>query len=494
MKISISALCLSVLCLSGCESGSDEHVSGIEGTGNKVEVAVAYGAITGFGSVYVNGVHFTTDTATVEIDNESASEGALAVGMIVAVVGEISRNGYEGVAKTIRAERVLLGTVDAVVDVAAGRRALKLLGQTVYVAEDAEFMGTDFEQLQPGLNLSVSGYVAENGYISATYLEQHAFSTEQSRVVEGYITAAAPDAGSFELLDLSVDASAATVIGGSSAGLRVGTRVKVVGQYDIETKALQASRIILKSQRLQEDHYIALEGVVRQFSGETLFWVRDTAIDMSNATVENGISSDVQNGAKVVAFGKIHGGVLLAERIVIKPFNTNRFQGQVSDVDPRERTFQIHDTVFHITSLTQFKDNSRQMERYFDIEHIHVGEDIEVFAVQVDGQWQVTRTSRRDSDKAMPDFIRGPVSLIEGSRNFYIDDTLVDGSELPESQWNALNALQDSSVTVDLEGFYTGNLAFKAVRIRINAKDRCDQHILFHCDDEKPFEDHPFSR
>ena len=134
------------------------------------------------------------------------------------------------------------------------------------------------------------------------------------------------------------------------------------------------------------------------------------------------------------------------------------------------------------------------MERYFDIEHIHTGEDVEVYAVQVDGQWQVTRTSRLDFDQAVPDFIRGPVTFIEASRNFYIGDVLVDASELPESQWNTLNELQDSAITVDLEGYYTGDLAFKAVRLRVNANNGCDTHMAFYCEGGKPFGEHPFYR
>ena len=494
MKILMPLLCLSALLLSGCASDNEDHVSGIEGTGDKVEVAVAYGSITGFGSVYVNGVHFTTDFASVEIDGEPAEEGALAVGMVVEVVGEINSDGSEGVAHTIRAERVLLGTVDTVVDIAAGRRVLKLLGQTVYVAEDAEFTGTDFEQLQPGLGLSVSGYVAESGYITATYLQQHDFSAEQPRVVEGYITAISPDAVSFELPDLSVDASNAMFVAGAQANLAVGMRVAVTGQYNMASQTLKASQIVLKSQRLQEGRYTALEGVVQQFAGGDTFWVRDTAVDVSNASFENGTASDLQNGAKVVVFGKVQNEVLVAERIVIKLFNTNRFQGAVSDIDPRTGTFRIRDTVFHTTSHTQFKDNSRRMERYFDIEHIHTGEDVEVYAVQVDGQWQVTRTSRLDFDQAVPDFIRGPVTFIEASRNFYIGDVLVDASELPESQWNTLNELQDSAITVDLEGYYTGDLAFKAVRLRVNANNGCDTHMAFYCEGGKPFGEHPFYR
>ena len=79
--------------LSGCESTTEDEYAGIEGTGDRVELASAYGTVSGFGSIYVNGVRFDTDTAAVEIAGEAASEDALAVGMVVDVVGgDLTRN------------------------------------------------------------------------------------------------------------------------------------------------------------------------------------------------------------------------------------------------------------------------------------------------------------------------------------------------------------------------------------------------------------------
>lgn len=495
MKILMSVLCISILCLSGCESDTDEHVSGIEGTGSKVEVAVAYGTITGFGSIYVNGVHFSTDTATVEIEGQATAEDELAVGMVVEIVGEIDSDGRAGVANAVRAERVLFGTVDNMVDVAVGRKALSVLGQTVYVAEDAEFTGTGFEQLEPGVNLSISGYVAENGYITATYLAQENAGTDTPRVVEGYVTAADLNLGYFELLGLNINADGAQLIAGSWEDVIVGSRVKVTGQYDTLSQALQATQVVLRPQHLHEEgQRKALEGVVREFTSESVFLLRDTAVNLSTAVINNGSASDIQSGARVVVIGQMQNRVLVAERIVVKSHNTNRFKGEVSAINRQAGTFQIQETIFYITSLTQFKDNSRLNERYFNVEYLHIGEDIEVFAVQVNNQWQVTRITRQDFDAQTPNLIRGAVTLIDDSSNFYLDDILVDASDLPEAMWNALIEHENSPLIIDLEGFYTGDLAFKAVGIRINAKNNCDQHIFFHCDEEEPFNRRPLSR
>src|SRR5690606_17651140 len=151
---------------------------GIEGTGDRVTLASAYGTVSGFGSVHVNGVHFDSDTAEVIIAGEPANEDALAVGMVVEVIGEIAADGKTGVAQRIRAERMLLGVIDSVEDVGRGRKALGILGQKVYINEDATMTGTAFADLAPGLGVSISGFVTDNGLATATYLAQRDIDVE----------------------------------------------------------------------------------------------------------------------------------------------------------------------------------------------------------------------------------------------------------------------------------------------------------------------------
>ena len=68
------------------------------------------GVITGFGSVFVNGVKFETSTTEISTDdNDAASESDLQVGMIVTLSGEISEDGATGTANSIHYEEQLKG-------------------------------------------------------------------------------------------------------------------------------------------------------------------------------------------------------------------------------------------------------------------------------------------------------------------------------------------------------------------------------------------------
>ena len=66
-KFTALASIATLFTFSGCGGGGDMRMAGIEGTG------FASGAITGFGSVIVNGITFNTNSATFTIDGRPGS-------------------------------------------------------------------------------------------------------------------------------------------------------------------------------------------------------------------------------------------------------------------------------------------------------------------------------------------------------------------------------------------------------------------------------------
>ena len=71
--------------------------------------------ITGFGSVYVNGIRFHTGGTQFSIDDESGVESDLRVGMIVTVKGSKNDDGVNGHATHISYDNELKGPVASIV-------------------------------------------------------------------------------------------------------------------------------------------------------------------------------------------------------------------------------------------------------------------------------------------------------------------------------------------------------------------------------------------
>lgn len=488
MKSLIRSCVVGVLLLSGCESATKNENAGIEGTGDRVTLASAYGTVSGFGSIYVNGVHFDTDTAEVEISGEPATEAGLAVGMVVQVTGEVSADGKTGTAQSIQAEQVLLGIVDSIADVGSGRKALRVLGQTVYINEDATFIGTSFDDITAGMGISVSGFVTDNGLITATYVEQKTIDVSADVLqVDGYISSVDAAAQTFVLNELSVHITSANFIRGTFADLAVGKRVRVVGTQLADGQTLEAIRIEFVSRPMNESRYTSLEGVVRDLISGTSFTLHGTTVTLQNAEIENAVAGDMLAGMQVVAVGPVIQGVLQAERIHIKPLNTTRFRGVINNINAEARTFELLDATFQVTKFTQFKDDSPAMERNFNFDSLRTGEEIEVFAVNLDGVWRVTRIMRRGGPMGgPPDLLRGQPTQLEDGQGFYIGAIFVDGSELPEHEWTALRDHQDEEAEVDVEGFYTGDGQFRAIHVHVRPSPPCDPRIFFECGERKP--------
>lgn len=488
MKSLFLSFLVGALLLSGCESATKNENAGIEGTGDRVTLASAYGTVSGFGSIYVNGVRFDTDTAQVQISGEPAEESALAVGMVVDVIGEINADGKSGLAQTIHAERLLLGIIDSVEEVGPGRKALRVLGQTVYINEDATFIGMSFNEVAAGIGVSVSGFVTDNGLITATYVAQKDIDiTADVLEVEGYISAEDDTAQIFTLNDLEVLVSTADFVRGSASDLAPGKRVRVVGALSADARVFQASRIVFVSRTVEATRYTSLEGVVRDLIPGISFTVHGTLVELQNAEFENGVADDIVAGVQVVVFGPVAQGVLQAERVHIKPLNTSRFRGMIREINAENRTFILIDTEFQVTKFTQFKDDSPSMERYFHFDSLRIGEEIDVFAVNVEGVWRVTRIMRRGGPMGgPPDLLRGQPTQVEDGRGFYIGSIFVDGSELPEHEWVALGDHQDQEAEVDVEGFYTGDSQFRAIHVHVRPNSPCDPRVFFNCSDDKP--------
>ncbi|MFV9616753.1 MAG: DUF5666 domain-containing protein, partial [Gammaproteobacteria bacterium] len=124
-----------VTCSGGVDVGSvgGGGISGIGGSG-----FTSSGSVTGFGSVFVNGVEFETSGTVFDIDDSSGGrEGDLAIGMVVTVNGTVNDDGVSGTATSISFDDQLQGSITGITAVAADpdgeNRSFTVLDTTVRI-------------------------------------------------------------------------------------------------------------------------------------------------------------------------------------------------------------------------------------------------------------------------------------------------------------------------------------------------------------------------
>jgi hypothetical protein len=138
---------------------------------------VSSGVITGFGSVYINGVRFNTDNAAFSTDDkDSDSEDSLQVGMVVTLEGAMGANGETPTASKIKYNASAEGPVS---EINLVEQSFTVLGQVYYVDEFTEFDDElTFEALLVGDYVEVSAKQNADEQWLATRVEKSSDSEE----------------------------------------------------------------------------------------------------------------------------------------------------------------------------------------------------------------------------------------------------------------------------------------------------------------------------
>jgi len=322
LRIGAVALLLAVLAGSCGGNSADFAGGGTGGTG------ISTGAITAFGSVVVNGVHFRTDGAvapgfkTKKLFNGANATGladqeVFAVGMVVTVRHGAADNN----ASEIAYRNNVMGPVAAVVP--GTDNIVEVLGQTI-VIDNAVI----FSALKRNDIVEVSGFADASGRIVAASVLPAAPPANEFEL-KGYVSSVSGAAfrlgalpgGAGATVGISYDAAAiADLPGGPADGMYVHV---VTGDREPAGGILAAARVerIASRTEFPEGAAVELGGLVTApwsgsaddltfaVEGKTVRWNAETAF-------EGGTAADlVLPDRKVRVQGTEIGGVLSAVRI-----------------------------------------------------------------------------------------------------------------------------------------------------------------------------------
>lgn len=353
------AACVLAL-LAACGGG------GGDATDPPVAAGTSYtaGAITGFGSVIVNGVRFDDSGAEIE-DEDGGRHGAddLKLGAQVEVIASsIDRAAGTGVATLIRFGSEIKGPVEAV-DMAAGR--LTVLGQAVIVTPRTVFD----DRLAGGLAgvavdalVEVHGqYDAAQAAVVATRIE-HEDSTSEYKL-RGELQSLDTAARSFRIGDALIRYDDTTRL---DTALANGARVKVRLQTTPVDGAWVATRVQGGRSGLDDGDHAEAEvtGRITAWTSATTFSVDGLPVDASTATFREG-QAGVVLGALVEVEGRIDNGVLIATKVHLEDEDDDgehergedyELHGAISGLDTAARQFNLRGVTVHYSDSTAWRD------------------------------------------------------------------------------------------------------------------------------------------
>lgn len=309
-----------LLAVASCGSDGGGSVAG-GGTGG---TGISSGTVTGFGSVFVNGVEFSTTTSSVTVngtagpDESTDPHRGLKVGMVVKVDGEFDDNGTTGTATRITYKSNFEGPVGSISAGATTRQAV-VLGQTVILdVNQTHFENATFDTLAVGNVIEVSGLLDNTGRIRATFVKKKADSYNPGTEieVEGTIQNLNSGAMTFQINALTVDYSLATEL--PSGGLANDQFVEVNGTSSDNGVTLTATEVEIEDDTLgvMDTGKVEMEGFVTDKTSPSQFKVGTQEVRTTASTVfEDGTANNIVPGRKVEVEGSLAGGVLTATKV-----------------------------------------------------------------------------------------------------------------------------------------------------------------------------------
>lgn len=344
------------LLVAGC-GGTELAGVGSGGTGQVATSSYASGAITGFGSVIVNGIRW--DDAAADVTDEfgaTRTRPELALGMVVEIQGTADETAGTGVAGAIRVLSELRGPI-AAIDRPAGR--VVVLGTTVQSsAATAWADSTGLASLGVGQQVEVWGYPdREAGVLRATRIEP---ITAPARpfVLRGPVAELDRAAGTLRVGAQRVDlrrvspapgqAAAASVLAALVDGATVAVAASTPPAAAATAWLVERIVVIVPAQALQ---MVAarIDGRVAALGAGPRFEVAGVPVDAGGAEFRGGAASALRVGLRVRVFGVASGGRLTARTVEVRGDGSeaeedeNEVRGTIERLGADPRDFTLRD-------------------------------------------------------------------------------------------------------------------------------------------------------
>ena len=164
------------LVLAACGGSSGDGNNG-DNSQQSTPITVA-GKVTGFGSIFVNGIRFETNSATYELDDATgSSDSDISVGMYVVVTGSLNADGVSGTADSVYYDDEVEGPVAGLATDPDDEtvKTFAVLGVNVRIDSKTKFESDDgtpfgFDTIMNGDVVEVSGAFVGD-LLHATYVE-----------------------------------------------------------------------------------------------------------------------------------------------------------------------------------------------------------------------------------------------------------------------------------------------------------------------------------
>ena len=373
-----SALSLTTLLVACGGGGGGTSTAGIGGSG-----FVSSGTITGFGSVFVNGVKFDTTRASFDIEGSTGQQDDLAIGMVVKVNGTINPDGVTGTATSIIFDDDLQGPVANFNLAPNGLTAtFTVLGINVQIDSKTTYFdpdngGISITSIANNDMVELSGFFDGTGTLIASRIENKTGADENVEL-KGTITGLI--GSTFKLQGIDVDASRAR-LEDLPNGLANGIRVEVKGTFS--NNKITASTVESEAFEYGDSDKFEMEGYVTDFTSHSNFKVNGITVDASNNNIEmEPTNLQIANNLQVEVEGRLVNGVLIAEKVKMRGGDVE-VSATITSINVADNSFEVtpvngQNPIVIRTGTETFFENESSHIYSFRLDDLNTGNFVEV--------------------------------------------------------------------------------------------------------------------
>jgi len=370
------------------------------------------GAVSGFGSVYVNGTRFAT-SGSVDSDDGVEREDQLEKGMILKVEGDWD-DGGEGRADRISYDDTLRGPISGMSwDDLARTGTLTLLGQSIALDGKTVFRGATPAEIAANpqsYRVRVSAWRLDDGSFQASFVGARTigqdFDDDNEVEIEGVVASLDTSAQTFTINGFPVNYTSAVGDDGFSLDdLADGLAVEVEGR--LEGGTLIAEEIDDEDDWFSDDDDdVEITGSIYDHdAARRQFSVNGVAVQITGGTEFD----DLREGSLADAlFVKVEGdfrdGILVAGKIEGRESDAE-LDGRVESIDLTNETLMVSGVRVQLTANTLIDDDDNdddRRSRVQDIQSLQVGDYLEIEGRQRSadgGSLEALSIEREDDDE-----------------------------------------------------------------------------------------------
>jgi hypothetical protein len=419
------------------------------------------GVITGFGSVYVNGVRYLTDNADININgNSGADVSLLKVGMHVTIASS-DDNSESPEASRVTYESEVEGMVSSI---DRDNQTIIVAGTLISYNNLTHFIDITEANLSVSQRIEVNGYLRQDNSYLATMIKLDAdTSNDQAEYTRGLIEQLNTTNRTFRLDQLIIDYNTASIEGELSNG----ALVKVEGVLTNET--IIASHIETEmfdgnsDSSSEEFSRYEVEGIVSAFDAtNNTITVNGYTFTLADTVQYQGGTADA-----LIAGAFVELELSTSKAVVRIEFEADKYRydgkvkGNIEQIDLDNQLITLYGQAYKLSINTRFEDDDDQ---YVNLQNLQVNDAVEIVFALIDGIKVIQRIERENSSEFNDEWeIEGVVSAfdtssitVNGVRILLNSSSLYLNQDIVVAMDDFINALV-LGISVEIEGYYDSN-------------------------------------